>query len=80
MERTLMAKLKICVDLEECIGDGLCAQEAPGTFEMNDEDKAVVLDPPTDDEETILEAAAACPTDAITVTDAENGKQLYPDE
>ena len=75
-----MAKLKIVVNEEECIGDGLCAQEAPGTFEMNDDDKAVVLNPPTDDEETIIEAASSCPVDAITVTDEESGKQLYPEE
>jgi len=75
-----MAKLKICIDEETCIGDGLCAQEAPGTFEMNDDDKAVVIHPPTDEEETILEAAAACPVDAITVTDADTGQKLYPAE
>ena len=75
-----MAKLKIVVNEEECIGDGLCAQEAPGTFEMNDDDKAVVLNPPTDEEETIIEAASSCPVDAITVTDEESGKQLYPEE
>ena len=75
-----MAKLKIVVNEEECIGDGLCAQEAPGTFEMNDDDKAIVLEAPTDDEETIIEAASACPVDAITIVDEETGKQLYPEE
>ena len=74
-----MSKFKICVNEEECIGDGLCAQEAPGTFEMNDDDKAVLMNPVTDNDETILEAAAACPEDAIIVSD-EAGKQLYPEE
>ena len=72
-----MAKLKIVVDEDECIGDSLCCAEAPGTFEMED-DKAVVLSKVTDDEETILAAAEACPVDAITVTNEETGEKLYP--
>ena len=75
-----MAKLKIVVNQDECIGDGLCAQDAPNTFEMNDDDKAVVKDPPGDDEETIIEAAKSCPVDAITITDEETGEQLCPEE
>ncbi|HUU82937.1 MAG TPA: ferredoxin [Phycisphaerae bacterium] len=73
-------KLKIEVNEDECIGDGLCAQEAPNTFEMNDDDKACVKNPPGDDADTILEAAKACPVDAITVTDEETGEQLCPEE
>ena len=72
-----MAKLKIVVDEDECIGDSLCCAEAPGTFEMVD-DKAKVLAEITDDEATILEAAEACPVDAITVINEETGEQLYP--
>ncbi len=75
-----MAKLKITVDREECISDGLCADEAPATFEMDDENIAVVKDPPGDDEETIVNAARSCPVDAIIVIDEETGKQLYPEE
>ena len=73
-------KLKIVVIEDECIGDGLCCEEAPNTFEMNDDDKAVVLKPTTDDEETIIEAARACPVDAIVITDEETGEQLAPEE
>ncbi len=75
-----MAKLKIVVDEDECIGDGLCAQEAPGTFEMNDDDKAIVLNPPGDDPDTIVEAAKACPVDAIIIINEETGEQLCPEE
>ena len=31
-------KLKIAIDRDECIGDGLCVNEAPETFELDDED------------------------------------------
>ena len=32
-------KLKISIDRDECIGDGLCAEEAPATFELDDDAK-----------------------------------------
>ncbi len=72
-----MAKLKIVVNEEECIGDSLCCAEAPGTFEMED-DVAKVLPEITDDEETIVAAAEACPVDAITVINEETGEKLVP--
>ena len=75
-----MAKLKIIVDEDECIGDGLCCEEAPNTFEMNDDEKAVVKDGPHDDKDAIIEAASGCPTDAIKVIDEATGEQLYPEE
>ena len=75
-----MKRLKVIVDAEECIGDRLCCEEAPNTFEMNDDDKAVPTDPPADDEESILEAARCCPTDAIQVVDVDTGEVLYPEE
>lgn len=72
------AKLKICIDREQCIGDGLCVNEAPETFELDDEDKAVLVEGPGDDMECILAAAQGCPLDIIVVEEKETGKQLYP--
>lgn len=73
-------KLKVSVDRDACIGDGACCSDAPETFEMDDEDKAIVKDGSTDSRETILEAAENCPTDAIAVEDRETGEKLYPTE
>jgi len=75
-----MAKLKIVVDAEMCIGDSICCDEAPETFEMNDDNIAELKDPPGDDEETILNAARSCPVDAIVVVDEDTGEQLYPED
>ena len=72
------AKLKICIDREQCIGDGLCVNEAPETFELDDDQKAVVLDGPGNDLEYILAAAKSCPLDIIVVEDNATGKKLYP--
>jgi ferredoxin len=72
------SKLKIRVIREECIGDGACADEAPGTFEIDGEGVACCRTQVSDDTETILKSARACPTDAIVVIDEETGEQLVP--
>jgi ferredoxin len=71
-------KLKITVDRDTCIGDGLCCDDAPETFEMDDDEIAVVKNPVGDDRDTILQAAENCPVEAIKVEDTETGEQLYP--
>jgi ferredoxin len=71
-------KLEIKVDREACIGDGACCNDAPETFEMDDDDIATVKKPWGDARETILEAAQNCPTDAIKVVDTSTGETLYP--
>lgn len=73
-------KLKITVDRDECIGDGLCAEEAPKTFEIDDDEKAVVLSDSTDDRECIIEAGKSCPVDAIIIEDKDTGEKLCPEE
>ena len=73
------AKFKICIDREQCIGDGICVNEAPETFDMDDDQLAFVRPEIGDDKECIMAAAEACPLDIIVVQDAESGKQLYPE-
>ena len=69
--------MKVKVDRELCIGVSNCVAIAPTVFELDDQNKAVVLDPGSVDEETIMEAAESCPENAIIVEDNE-GNQLYP--
>ena len=61
--------MKITVDLDTCIGCGLCAQMAPDTYEM-DGDKAIVKggDIPEDKAEEAKSAAEQCPVNAIVVS------------
>jgi ferredoxin len=72
--------LDVTVDRDACIGDGACCSDAPETFEMDDEDKAVVKPDSTDSRDAILEAAQNCPTDAIIIVDKTTGKKLYPED
>lgn len=86
-------KLLIKVDPDLCIGAASCVTIAPETFQLNDENKAVVFDhgaEPTprtyertievneNEKENILLAAQSCPTLAIFIFD-EKGKQLFPE-
>jgi ferredoxin len=56
------------IDRDRCIGSGVCLVYAPGTFTHDDEAKAVLLDPSTDDLETVQTVVGACPTRAISLT------------
>ena len=86
-------KLHIKVDPDLCIGAASCVTIAGETFQLNDENKAVVLDHgqepggrvyervvevTEDEKENIILAAQSCPTLAISIFD-EFGKQLFPE-
>ena len=68
---------RVEVDRDLCIGAAPCVTVAPGVFQLDEENKAVVIDQKGADDETILLAAQACPVQAIKVFD-EEGNQIYP--
>lgn len=69
---------KVEVDRDVCIGAAPCVTVAPGVFQLDDENKAYVVDQNGADAETILLAAQSCPVQAIKVFD-EDGNQIYPE-
>ena len=69
--------MKVKVDRDLCIGVGNCVAYAPTVFALDEENKAVVLNPSSVDDDTLLEAAESCPENAIIVED-DKGNQLYP--
>ncbi len=73
-----MAKYKIEVDRDLCIGDGACVGEAPNTLEMDDDNIAIVTNDDGHTPEEILQAAQVCPVDAIILTDNESGDKVWP--
>jgi ferredoxin len=70
---------RIVVDRAKCIGARSCVAVAPGVFQMDDQNLAYIVDPDSDDEDTILLAAQSCPVLAVLLYD-ENGKQIFPEE
>ena len=69
-------KVRIEVDRALCIGSGDCVDTAPDVFELDEDDKARVIDPDGAPLEDILEAAGNCPVTAIFVIGEEG--DLYP--
>lgn len=61
--------IRIEIDRDRCVGSGNCLFWAPGTFDLDDDGKATVVDPTGDQEETVRVAAEGCPTRAISVTE-----------
>lgn len=72
-----MAKYKAKVLRDLCIGAASCVAVSPKVFQLDNEAKAIIIDPNGDTDENILAAAQSCPVNAIIVED-ENGKQVWP--
>jgi len=62
------------IDAAACAAHGDCEAIAPEIFRV--EDVAVVIGEAPD--ELMLEAARACPSVAIRITDRDSGEQVYP--
>lgn len=69
-------RVRIEVDRGLCIGSGDCVDTAPDVFELDAEDKAVVIDPDGAPLDEVIDAAGNCPVTAILVV-GEDGT-LYP--
>jgi ferredoxin len=69
-------RIEVTVDRALCIGSGDCVDAAPDVFQLDDEDKATVVDPDGASVDDIITAAGNCPVAAIFVV-GESG-DLYP--
>lgn len=70
-------RILVEVDRTLCFGFGDCVDTLPDVFALDEENKAIVLDPDAATIDDISEASQNCPVDAIIVT-GEGGLQLYP--
>jgi ferredoxin len=73
-----MAKLDVTVSEQKCQAHGACLKTAPDVFRLGAEGKAEVANAGAASDEVLLAAARGCPYRAITATDAETGRQLFP--
>jgi ferredoxin len=69
-------RIRIEVDRDLCIGSGDCVASEPEVFDLDDEGKAIVLDPDAVPIDRVVEAAQNCPVTAIFVIGAEG--DIYP--
>ena len=49
--------MKVKIDRDLCVGIGNCVAYAPTVFALDEENKVIVLDPSSVDNETLLAAA-----------------------
>jgi ferredoxin len=62
------------IDKDACLAYGDCAELAPDAFEVKQVAKVVGRAP----SHQLIDAATACPSEAITLIDADTGKRVYP--
>jgi ferredoxin len=61
--------MQLVVDLLKCESNGLCVTQAPGVFELSDDDELVVLnDSPDESQRVQVEMAVKmCPKQALSL-------------
>ncbi|GAA3153253.1 ferredoxin [Streptomyces rectiviolaceus] len=66
----MVSKVKIEVDVDRCVGAGMCALTAPTVFTQDDDGFSVVLpgqDASAEVHPMVKEAVRACPVSAVSL-------------
>jgi ferredoxin len=74
---TTTESLVIEIDRDLCYGFGDCVSTAPDVFELDGDEKAVVVDPNGAPRDDLLAAAGNCPVMAITIREASTGEEVF---
>jgi len=69
--------MQLRIRRSDCCGNALCVELSPDVFALDSKQKAIVLDPEAASKEQLIEAAEACPCQAIEVLDDE-GEIVFP--
>ena len=69
-----MMRWKISVDKNVCIGSAMCVAIAPDRFVLDDQQRSGPVQTEIDPDETVRDAAASCPSEAISLVDADTGQ------
>mgnify|MGYP001582936328 CR=1 FL=1 len=68
---------KIVIDRDLCIGAASCIAVSGETYELDNENKAVVIHADATDDATLMMSAESCPTKAILLFD-KIGNKIFP--
>lgn len=68
------------VDRSVCIGSAQCVNQASHAFHLDPARQSHPLDPDTDANEEVLEAAEGCPVEAIMISLVGSGEPVFPPE
>ena len=69
--------MKFRISRAACIGNGRCVDVAPEVFALDHFNKAIIVHPGGADEDKIMDAAQACPVQAVIV-ESDTGGRIYP--
>jgi ferredoxin len=69
--------VKFRISRPACIGNGRCVDVAPEAFGLDNFNKAVIIDKNGAGEEKIVDAAHACPVQAV-ILESDDGERIYP--
>lgn len=75
-----MAKYKVKIIRDKCIGAASCVGIAPKVYQLDDKNIAILVDENGDTDENILLGAQSCPTNAIEIYDAATNEKVWPKE
>ncbi|GAA2443918.1 hypothetical protein GCM10010191_70710 [Actinomadura vinacea] len=70
----------VTFDRHLCVGTGLCAATAPGELDLDERGKGRATAEPLPASEAVLDAAESCPVEAITITDTDTGRRVFPQQ
>ena len=69
-----MTRWKISVDKDVCICSAMCVALAPGRFVLDEQQRSGPVEAEIDPDEEVRDAAASCPSEAISLVDADTGQ------
>lgn len=71
-----MSRWKISVDKDLCISSGMCVALAPDRFVLDERQRSGPVEAEIDPDELVRDAAASCPSEAISLVDADTGQPV----
>ena len=71
-----MSRWKISVDKSLCIGSAMCIAIAPDRFVLDGRKRSGPVEAEIDPDELVRDAAASCPSEAISLLDADTGQPV----
>jgi ferredoxin len=63
---------------EQCVAAASCLGIAPARFALGDDGRSHPTGSPIEEDDAVLDAAASCPMEAISVHDAQTGEPVEP--
>jgi ferredoxin len=63
---------------DTCVGSGMCAAIAGRFFRLGEDEQSRPLSPEIAPDDAVRDAMAACPMEAIVVTEARTGELIDP--